>query len=190
MKKIANRLTEYLCKHGTIESSEFELYEYGILSGIELLLCVGGCFFISLIMDTTVNVMIFWIVFFSIRSYVGGIHLEKYSYCAFFSCLVCSIICFINNAWPMQYKYSFIVVTVSICIVLWLSYIRWKSEKENSDENRYFLKKLLQNIGIILFGMCFLWKLSYLKYVSQCAYTMLLIVISALVEKVNIMRTK
>lgn len=184
MEKIAYLLTEYLCRHNAIENSEFELYEYGILSGIELVLCVGCSLLISLMMGTTVNVIIFWMIFFSIRSYMGGIHLKRYSYCFFFSCLVCNIVCLISNVWPMQYKYSFILVIVSVGTILWLAYIRWKNEKENLDENRYFLKKLLRNICIIILNMYFLYKLSYLKYVSQCAYTMLIIAVSALVAKV------
>lgn len=184
MEKIAYRLTEYLCRHNAIENSEFELYEYGILSGIELVLCVGCSLLISLMMGTTVNVIIFWMIFLGIRSYVGGIHLDRYSYCFFFSCLVCNIVCLISNVWPMHYKYSFILVTISAGIILWLAYIRWKKEKENFDENRYLLKKLLQNICIIISSMYFLYKLSYLKYVSQCAYTMLIIAVFALAAKV------
>lgn len=40
MNKAANLLTEFLLKHNIIDKEEKDIYNYGFISGIELLFCL------------------------------------------------------------------------------------------------------------------------------------------------------
>lgn len=185
MEHIAYRLTAYLRNSNTIEESEFNLYKYGILSGLELVLCICSSLLISLILGTTINSIIVWSVFLCVRSYIGGLHLKKYSYCFIFSILMCNILCIINKKYTMSYKISFLVTLISAILIFLIFYGIHYCDKKNYEANKYFFKKLIKNIAIILLAMIVLYKCELSEYVSQCAFTVFFICIFAILNRIR-----
>ena len=76
MKKIANYLTDYICKKGIIKEEDYSIYNYGFQSGLELSFCLCICFIIAVIMGAFYEGFILWGIFLCVRSYAGGVHLK------------------------------------------------------------------------------------------------------------------
>lgn len=184
MERIACRLTEYLCKHSVINEDDYELYQFGLQSGIELLFCFGCSILIALAMDTVISVIIFWILFLCIRSYIGGIHLKKYCWCFLFSCFISNGIGLVNQNLIIPIGASIIIVIATAGYICVSAMFRLKSEENNRDANMYFLKKMSINIMLFMAVVYLLYVYSCNKYISLCAYTMIIIVISEFLAKI------
>ena len=53
------------------------------------------------------------------------------------------------------------------------------------EKQKYFFKKLIKNIAIILLAMIVLYKCELSEYVSQCAFTMFFICIFAILNRIR-----
>lgn len=73
IEKIADYLTHYIVRNNVIKAEDSEIYKYGFLTGIELLICIVVCYGIAIKLEMTIECTIFFLIFFSLRSFVGGI---------------------------------------------------------------------------------------------------------------------
>lgn len=116
MNKAANLLTEFLLKHNIINKEEKDIYNYGFISGIELLFCLIINLLIAMIRNYWVELAIVLAVFIPLRSYVGGIHMKSY-----FSCLICTT-CVINIiidvSKMVQIQFLHVIFSFLICVTL------------------------------------------------------------------------
>lgn len=184
MEKVAERLTEYLYDKNIIEETDYTLYQYGFQVGIELVLCLGCSLLIAFVTNTFICVTIFWLFFLSIRSYIGGIHMKKYLWCFVCSCLVSNGISLFNKIHVIPCRFSALLVILSSFYLLGVALMRFRQEENNRAENKYFLKKLVINLSFIILVVFLFLFISCFEYASQCAYTMLVIVISEISAKI------
>ena len=185
MERIAKKITKYLCNQKMIDEVDYELYKYGFQSGLELILCFAGSFLIAGLMGAHVNVLIFWMIFFAVRSYIGGIHLKKYSWCFAFSCLISNGISLVNKFFIIPVKLSSLIILGTSLYIIRKNLLKLRLE-DNKAENSYFLKRVVMHTFIIMLAVLILYSYSCFEYISQCAYTMLIIVISALSSKIMV----
>lgn len=78
-------MTEFLLKHNIIDKEEKDIYNYGFISGIELLFCLIINLLIAMIRNYWVELAIVLAVFIPLRSYVGGIHMKSINSCLYAS---------------------------------------------------------------------------------------------------------
>ena len=83
MEVLADFLTNYIVEKRAISKEDYEIYRYGLLTGLEILICMAVCFFIGMQMGMMVQCMIFLLVFFSLRSFLGGLHMNSFMACFF-----------------------------------------------------------------------------------------------------------
>lgn len=129
MEKIAKRLTAYIYRNNIISEEEVESYQYGFLIGLEILIWIGTCLFIALCMKMVFECMLFIILFIFFRSFVGGIHLQKFISCYLLSSGVTSLGLALIRCYPFN-------KTVSIAII-WISLMQILYVQPNTNPNRY-----------------------------------------------------
>ena len=72
MKRVFAFLTDYLIKKGLVQEEDRPIYEYGFQILIEIFLWVLCCTIIAALTCSLIELCIFFIIFFPIRSYAGG----------------------------------------------------------------------------------------------------------------------
>lgn len=88
MEQLAEKLTRYIIKKKIIGKEGYEVYRYGMLTGLEMALCMAICTIIAIYLKSFLEYIILIAVFFSLRAYVGGIHLKHFAACLICSCSI------------------------------------------------------------------------------------------------------
>lgn len=112
MKRIAEVLTDYVIQKGMVKEEDRELYEYGFTMTIEVGLFVLSCLFISLYLHMLMEGILFFLIFAPLRSYAGGLHLDKFRSCFILSCLTFSGILLIVRYVHIPMLFSFIALFI------------------------------------------------------------------------------
>ena len=97
MERIARLLTKYVIKKGMIREEEQEVYTFGFLSALEMGLSIIVSLFLAAMLHMLFEGILFFVIFIPLRSYAGGLHLEKYWSCFVLSCLTfCAVLCLVK----------------------------------------------------------------------------------------------
>lgn len=86
MRRLSEKLTEYVIKTGTVSSESYDIYQYGFQIGLEMLCCFVTCLSIAIYMHMIPEFAIFTGIFMLLRTYAGGVHLNSFG-----SCFICSV---------------------------------------------------------------------------------------------------
>ncbi|WP_426155786.1 accessory gene regulator ArgB-like protein [Lacrimispora sp. 38-1] len=182
MERLAKKAAYYLLFHGRIKKEDYHIYKYGIQTGIEMLLCLFISSIIAVYLKSFTEFCIFIAVFFSLRSYVGGLHFKRYTWCCICSCLVISSVLvlsrYINPA-----GYFSISITIGI---VWTIYklAPATAERQIQDEAEavYFSHQRRKILSyIVVFDMIF-WFFNFTRFMSLIMYIMIVILSSMLME--------
>lgn len=85
MEYLAELLTKFILRKDVIDESEYEIYRYGFLTGMEMLVCCMTSLVIAIYLNALMKLIVFIFVFFPLRAYCGGIHAKH-----FYMCFICS----------------------------------------------------------------------------------------------------
>lgn len=78
MKKLADKLADFIVQEGAVPEQAYAVYQYGFQIGLEMLLCFLICLIISIYINMIPESIIFMIIFILLRTYAGGLHMEKF----------------------------------------------------------------------------------------------------------------
>lgn len=106
MEKIADKLAKLLVRENMISDSMLEIYRYGLVRMLEISGAVLTGFAMCLIMGMLKEGIIFFIFFVPLRSYLGGIHLEKYWQCYILSCFTLLFVLIMTRVVPFDMRLS------------------------------------------------------------------------------------
>lgn len=81
MRRLSEKLTEYVIKTGTVSSESYDIYQYGFQIGLEMLCCFVTCLSIAIYMHMIPEFAIFTGIFMLLRTYAGGVHLNSFGSC-------------------------------------------------------------------------------------------------------------
>lgn len=159
MEKAAKSLTDYVIRKGMIDEADRETYEYGFTITIEVGLFVLFCLFMMLYLHMSAEGIWFLIVFAPLRSYAGGLHLEKFHSCFILSCLTFFGVLVAVKYLQIPIAYSLVSLLFLEILVYMLYPVENINRKVDSEEDRYFRKKLKMFLVIdfmmaILFVAC------------------------------------
>lgn len=153
MKKISEIMALYIIRAGSVSPESFAVYQYGFQIGLEMLVTFTICCIIAILLQMVLEFIVFTGIFIFLRTYAGGVHLNK-----FISCLTCSV--FVQTVVLVSSDYIRLSLPVSwsiiiLCIVgiLKVSPVECINRELSICEKRYFrtvTKKIL--IAIILFA--------------------------------------
>lgn len=183
MEKIAKRLADYVIQKGTIEEDEREIYEYGFFIATEMLLCVLVCFSISMILNTLVEGILFFVIFIPLRSYAGGLHLSNYWSCFSLSCLTFFIIMMLGKYLEFPIYIALIIFFLLEIVVYNLYPVENINRIVDADEDKQFKKRLKQFLIMdgtlaIVFAV-----VGWSKYLQTFMFTLAMIVVTMVVGK-------
>lgn len=171
MKKFELMLARYAYKKGSMPSATFETYVYAAQVALEMLLGILANIAIALFLNMKLEVVVFFFIFCILRSYAGGLHLDKFSHCFLFSFAV-------TTGTMLLVKYMNVPLTVSGImmggglIAFWLTKpVNDKNREVNEEEDAYFKRKLRQFLTIILIAYSATVLLSFSSYSFLIALT-------------------
>lgn len=178
MEWLADKLTCYIIKKKSIDDTKYEIYRYGMLTGLEVTLCMAICIIIAIHLKSFLEFIVLIAVLFSLRAYVGGIHLKHYLACLFCSCFIITLLLFTARYWSLSLKVAMIVTMVAFFLIYRLAPITTKEKVNDKEEGVFFdgqRKRILLGIAVLDIGFMVL----RLKiYWSLIMYTMLVVLIS------------
>lgn len=188
MKRIAEGLTDYVIQKGMVKEEDRELYGYGFTITIEVGLFVLFSLFVSLYLHMFQEGILFFIIFAPLRSYAGGLHLDKFHSCFILSCLTFSGILLIVRDTHIPMLFSVIGLFILEAAVYVLYPVENINREVNSEENRYFKKKLkiFLVIDLLLALICVVLKIE--SYVFLITITFFMIVVTMILGKYKNMR--
>lgn len=183
MNKIAKNLTSYAIYKGTIKDTDRNVYEYGFTITIELSLFVLASLLIMLHLHMFAEGILFFIIFSPLRSYAGGLHLEKYHSCLILSCLTFLGILLLVKYFCSPIYFSFIAICMLEIAVYALYPVENVNRKVNEEENAYFRKKLKKFLfwDVLISAVCVALKKD--SYVLLIAVTFLMVVVTMILGK-------
>ncbi len=178
MDNVARKITNYLLEIGTIGNEKYEICRYGLLTGMELFVCIMICFFISLYMGMVLEFFIVFLIFFSVRSFVGGLHMNSFKSCCVCSCVVFFIILLAVKNSSISLRMSF---ELTICELFFLSILKPVENKNrfvDEIEKKVFSIRF-RWIMVIIFGIVILlYVLNYVQFLNTITYTLCVIILS------------
>lgn len=177
MDKIAKGLTDYVIHNGVVKEEERELYEFGFLIALEMALSMIICFFIAFVLHMVLEGILFFIIFIPLRSYAGGLHLEKYSCCLALSCIIFSFVLLIAKFGEFSACGLFAILLGLELLVYFLYPVENINRQVEAEENVYFKRKL--KLFLVIDILLALWCVLTRNEQSLALITMTIFMITA-----------
>lgn len=183
MNKIAKNLTNYAIYKGTIKETDRNVYEYGFTITIELSLFMLASLFIMLYLHMFAEGILFFLIFSPLRSYAGGLHLEKYHSCLILSCLTFFGILVLVKYFCFPIYFSFIAICISEIAVYAFYPVENANREVKGEENAYFRKKLKKFLflDLLISAVCVALKKD--SYIFLISVTFLMVAVTMMLGK-------
>lgn len=184
MQRVETFLTQYLIEKQVIDEADREVYQYGLLRGVEMLGNLGICMLIAWWLDMVLEGIFFFIFFIPLRSFAGGLHLKNYIFCFMLS-LFTFIAILMLAKWCVLPMYMLIVAFGGLVGVLMILYpVENVHRRVTENENQYFRKKL--KLFIVVDAIIIIVSLAIKKHsiVMMADLVLVLVVFTMLIAKV------
>ncbi len=147
MEEIYGKIASALVASKNIESNEEELYKYAIKITIHTLINTITTLLIGIVFGMLKECICFFLVFFILRKFTGGVHAKRYVNCFFSSVILIAIsLCIIRLLQNNNYRFEFICVDMfSVVLICALSPVQNINRPLSSREN-----KIYRTLSIIL----------------------------------------
>lgn len=169
MEKIVTILTNYLVEKNAIIKEDYEIYKYGLLTGLEMVICIFICFLISLKINMFGECILFFILFFSVRSFVGGVHMKKFFSCLICSCIVVTLTLLTVREFPLPKIISMLLSFGEIVVIFFMSPVENVNRPVNEEESLVFLCRI-RKILIGIFLLTVLFYRFHQLFIDSCLY--------------------
>lgn len=183
MKYVANRITNFIVKHGAIGDKDFEVYEYGFLIGLEAGICVLVTITEAFLFGMVIEWFFFFMTFIPLRSYAGGLHLSRFSSCLLLSNAVFLIVLGMSRKLSMEPGIMFFyIILLSVCI--YSLYPIENSNREVTPKEKLIIRQKFNKVicGLLLISTI-MFILSYEKGLKLQLLTLLMLAITMAVGK-------
>ena len=186
MKRVANRITNFIIKHGDVEDRYYELYEYGLLIGMEAGICVLVTITEAILLGMIIEWFFFFMTFIPLRSYAGGLHLNRFSSCLLLSNAVFLLVLGISRKLFMEPESMFFyIILLSMCIYS-LYPIENSNREVTLEENLAIRRKFNKVICGLLLISTIMFILSYEKGLKLQMLTLFMITITMVLGKIRL----
>lgn len=185
MDKAARLLTNYVEKKGVIEKKDRELYEYGFEIALETMLSFVVCIVLAAALHMAPEGILFFVIFIPMRSFAGGLHLDRYWKCFLLSCATFLLVLLLVKTVDIPIIISLTLILLMEGCIYKMYPVENRNRQVDSEEDSYF-KKQIEKYLIIDLGIsigCFLFKRE--KALSLIAVTFGLIAVTMLIGKIK-----
>lgn len=178
MKRLSEKITDYIVKSGAVSEESYAIYQYGFQIGLEMLGCFLVCFCIALYLHMIPQFFVFTGVFMLLRTYAGGAHLNSYLGCFICSTVVQTIILLINNHYVIVLPIAWGIIIVSAALTLKNTPVESINKELDADEKRHCRNVMVKILaGVLIFSVgCTVAGLNGI--VSLISLTILIVLIS------------
>lgn len=187
MKVLADKLTGFIVRTGSVREEAYEAYSYCIQITLEMSVCFIVGMGTAVCLHMLSEFIVFMVVFMLLRTYVGGVHLNSFLACFICSLVVQTIVLVANHLYEFTLIISWGIIFVSGILILWLTpveNINKKLSREEKEHCRRVTMKIL--IGIAVLSIYF--TIADIKRtVSLIAMTVLVVFISQCVGIIKYM---
>ena len=192
MKRLSEKLTGYVIKTGAVSAESYAVYQYGFQIGLEMLCCFVVCLGIAVYLHMIPEFAVFTVIFMSLRTYAGGVHLNSFQVCFICSVVVQTLTLLINSKYKFVITNAWLIMLVGAILILKAAPVESINRELESDEKKHCKKVTLKILtGIFIFAVCCT-IVGADDMVSLTALTVFIILISqyAGVEKYKIEKSK
>lgn len=188
MKRITKGLTDYVIQKGMVKEEDRELYEYGFMITIEAGLFILFSLFVLLYLHMIKEGILFFLIFVPLRSYAGGLHLDRFYSCFALSCLTFSGILLIVRCVHIPMLFSLVGLVVLEIAIYALYPVENINREVDSEENSFFKTrlKIFLVIDFVIATICVAFKNEC--FVFLMAMTFFIIVITMILGKYKNMK--
>lgn len=185
MEWLAKKLTSCLLQQNAIDEKDQELYQFGFQSGLEMV----SCYLISLAAAAYLHripeYLLFSVVFIPVRSYAGGLHLEKFSQCFVCSCLSIIAVILLSDWLELSPAVSLASILLMLLLLFVLRPVDHENRPVDEDEQHDFKHKLrfaIFGIGVLT---VILFMMNRTHYLVVVMLTLATAIISMLLGKLT-----
>lgn len=178
MKRLSEKLTEYIIETGAVSAELYAIYQYGFQIGLEMLCCFVSCLSIAIYLHMIPEFIVFTGIFMLLRVYAGGVHFNSFGKCFICSIVVQMLILFIDSKYKLALTDAWRIIIICAILILKAAPVESINRELESDEKKY-CQKVTMKILICIFifvGCCTIACLT--SIVSLTALTILVILIS------------
>lgn len=185
MEKMAAMLAERLYEEGSFPAVSYEAFQYVIEFALEMAAGILASAAIAVGFNMRWETAAFLLIFWVLRSYAGGIHLDKFSHCFIFSAFVIAgTMALVKYSWvPLWFSHLLFIGGVGA--FLFTDPESDRNRKVDETEDAYFRKKLQQSfLAIAVFYLiCAL--MQNRKYTFLIAITISVVYVLMILGKVK-----
>lgn len=149
MEHLAEKLTHYIIAKGAIHKEDFEIYKYGLQTGMEMSLCMAISCLIAIHLNAFFEFLFFMIVFFPLRAYFGGIHMKHFLSCLICSCAVSTSVLILVKKYVFTNQVSFIITMIILFAMYKLESAVMMNKQDVDSDEISFLKRQQKRILIV-----------------------------------------
>lgn len=148
MEGLSIKLTNYILRKKVIQKEDYDVYQYGFQSFLEILTNILCSIIIASLLNMLLECIVFFLIFIPIRSFNGGFHLQKYYACLLFSCMALTIVLLMVKYLVAPLHISFILYLISLLLIILIGPVDHPNRKVDFDENIFF--KWKTNVTLFL----------------------------------------
>ena len=141
MESLSRKLTDYILKKELINKSNYEIYLYGFQIFLELSLSILCSIIIAVVFDMKIECIFFFLFFIPLRSYNGGLRMDRYLSCFLLSCTTLTLTLLIVKHFTIGPIFSYFLYAISVFIIIITGPINHPNREVNSEENIRFKTK-------------------------------------------------
>ena len=167
MDVLYKRLSSFLIKNENISKDDRELYEYALKILIQGIVNIVITIFIGFLFNMIKECFCFFITFFILRKFTGGLHAKKYV-----NCLLSSLVIMLFSLFCIKYleqnnkQILFIIVVItSIIFICFFSPLDNQNKKLSINEKKTFKYfTILFSTVFLIIVLVLIMKKSFLAY--------------------------
>ena len=184
LRLIAERCTEILLRHGTIQENKRAIYIYGFELFCSTCICIMSIFVLSMIFHYSEYAITFLLCFVPIRTVAGGYHAKSYGGCFLLTNLI-AICCIGVSLWLWRSKTLWIEAFLWLLLAVSFTYIwisapvnskKYPQKKERMDKNRKYSRRILliETTLLLLIKLWFDHSVTYTAIITSCVVAVMI----------------
>lgn len=141
LQSISEKVTLSLIESNIIDEEDKDLYQYGVLQGLRIILNVISALIIGLLFGKVLEIILFMTAYIPLRSYAGGFHAKTPSGCYLFSVVMLCLVSIGIREAVLSHTVMYVMVLISVITVFALSPVEDKNKPLDRSETKEFRKK-------------------------------------------------
>lgn len=151
MENLSRRFADFMTKNNIITEQDKEIYRFGFVLMLRIILNVSTLLFIGACFDMIVETIVFVIYSLMIRSYSGGFHSDNPIICYLISVVTTVLMLFCIKFGVLNIRLNFMLIALSIGVILIYAPVEHKNKPLEEVERKIYKRNLIK----ILIGLIF-----------------------------------